>query len=332
MELERKALYNLLRMNWLRDPSINIEPWQVEDYRSKSLNYLFQELSKLHINMDTPTLLAYAENYDTPEELAECLFSEETPPQTEDQAYLIIFELWRRLVPEKPSLSIFCDELDHQIYLYDEGLSQDFEGLQDSLSNLSTILEENVDRGADPQVIFQSVDSNCGNDLESFLYDFIAEQIDDELFDYASELIELFSPFMADQKWFDFLRARIMAPVDMMKANTLVKELIEDHWEDVNLELYLEILQFLAHWGDHRFFLELAAKALSQITTEDEFQDLLLISSDYYQCLDHDREDESIRKILTKRSSKPLEMPIDPSDQDLLEMKNILNHSLGNEI
>ena len=33
MQIERRALYNLMRMNWQIDPSLPAEPWQVEDYR-----------------------------------------------------------------------------------------------------------------------------------------------------------------------------------------------------------------------------------------------------------------------------------------------------------
>ena len=34
MDAERRALYNSLRMHWLLDPNMAVEPWQVEDYRS----------------------------------------------------------------------------------------------------------------------------------------------------------------------------------------------------------------------------------------------------------------------------------------------------------
>lgn len=325
MEMERKAMYNLLRMNWLRDPDIRVEAWQVEDYRSHSLHVLFDKLENFDISIDTHSFAAYAENYDTPEELAECLAPEGSDAETEDQIYLIIFELWRRLVPEKPSLSIFCDEIDQQIYLYDEGQLENPETLQDALAYLATILEENVDAGGDPQVIFQSIEAHCGNSLESFLYDFIAEQIDEELFDYSFELVDLFYPFVEDKKWFDFLRARIIAPSNMKRANTVVRELLDEFPDEINLEFHLEILQFLSHWGDHHFFLELAKKAALLITTEDEFQDLLIICSDYFKCLDHDREDTLIQQILARRSNNPPDASVEQTDADLASLKKLFD-------
>ena len=44
MHIDRKALYNLLRLNWLRDPSLDVEPWQVEDYRHLELETLYERL------------------------------------------------------------------------------------------------------------------------------------------------------------------------------------------------------------------------------------------------------------------------------------------------
>lgn len=327
MEMERKAIYNLLRMNWLRDPSIKAEFWQIEDYRNKSLSTIFNELEALQISMDFNTFLAFAEMYDSPEDLTDSLFFEDVPVRTQDHAYLLIFELWRRLLPEKPSLSIFCDELDYQIYLYDEGAGNDSEGPQDILSNLAALLEENADKGADPEAIFLSIEAHCGNDLESFLYDFIAEKIDEELYDYAIELIEIFYPFVNEKSWFDFLRARTIAPTNIRRANEIVQELIDDYQPEINLEFNLEVLQFLAKRGDQRFFLQLANQTLDVLQTEDEFQDLLMICSDYYQYLDLEKEEELTRKLMRKRAHNSLEAPISSSDEDLLALKQLLNDS-----
>jgi len=46
METERRALYNLLRLNWLRDPSVKVERWQVEDLRSVSTPDLLYRINE----------------------------------------------------------------------------------------------------------------------------------------------------------------------------------------------------------------------------------------------------------------------------------------------
>jgi len=178
-QIEQRALYNLLRMNWLNDPSLEVEPWQVEDYRQLSLSDLFTQLKESDIQLDKISFITYADECDSPEQLTEYFIGDrhlEIPH--EDQIYLLVFELWRRLMSEKPSLSIFCDELDHQIYLYDHGQLTSPLHLQTALANLLTILEENVDEGIQPTEAFRLISTCCANDIEAFLYDFISEQID----------------------------------------------------------------------------------------------------------------------------------------------------------
>src|SRR5207253_733099 len=119
MDIAQKALYNSLRMSFLQDTEIFVEPWKIEDYRMLSFEELFLRLHKREIFVDKSTFISYANEFDTPEELAEWLAESEVATEDFDQIYLLIFELWRRLIPEKPSVSILCDELDYQIYNFD---------------------------------------------------------------------------------------------------------------------------------------------------------------------------------------------------------------------
>src|SRR5690242_1636689 len=97
MQIERKALYNLLRMNWLQQPDLDVEPWQVDDYRGKSDEELLQQLAMLKLPLSLDSFAAYAENCDTPEDLVDLLLDEEESDDLlHDRVYLIIFELWRR--------------------------------------------------------------------------------------------------------------------------------------------------------------------------------------------------------------------------------------------
>jgi hypothetical protein len=67
MQIERRALYNSLRMNWVMDPTLEVEPWQVEDYRSLPIDTIFERIEEKNIPLDKETFLALAENVDTPE-------------------------------------------------------------------------------------------------------------------------------------------------------------------------------------------------------------------------------------------------------------------------
>lgn len=322
MELERKALYNLLRMN--KPDGSSTLPWQVKNYAQLSTDLLFKELAKLGFPLDTRHFLALSETSDSPEELCDSLVPEEVDAKQSDHLFLILFELWRKLTPEKPSLSIICNELDEQIYLYDEGICKTEEALQDAIGNLLALLKKNVDEGLDAEGLFEIVQANTANDVESFLYDYIAEKIDEEAYVIASELLDDFIPFVHDREWFEFLRARILANQDPQKANDLIHELLT--FEDIlDAEFGLEMLHFLAHFGDHKLFLTLARKTLALLETEDEFQDLLTIISEYFRCLDQEEMEQKIIAIFQKRSRKSLENPIDPNDPDLKNLHALLN-------
>lgn len=317
MDIERRALYNSLRISWKQDSSLAVEPWQVEDYRALTLDQIFNRLALQEIQFDRHNFVHFAEEFDSPEDLTDQLLADaDVDGATMDQIYLLIFELWRRLVPEKPSLSIFCDELDHQIDLYDSDPIAHQESIQDALANLSIVLEENTDEGVDPKVAFETISLACANDLESFLYDFTAEQIDNGDDAYASELIDDFSIFVKDVKWFDFLRCRQLAEQDPISTNMLLHQLIEDSAEGKDLEFNFEVLSFLVTHGERNDFTTLIKQTLPLLETEEDFQDLLAISADFYHRLDLEQVEQTLQTILKSRPKDNLEVLFKQSDPD----------------
>ncbi|MBS4169064.1 hypothetical protein [Parachlamydia sp. AcF125] len=325
MQVERKALYNLLRMNWLLEPNLKVMAWQVEDYRALPMVEIFKRLQAKQVELDKVSFIALAEHCDTPEDLTDELLGEaEISHEDEDQIYLLLFELWRRLIPEKPCLSTFCDELDHQIYLYDQGHLDQEEGMQDVLANLQVILDENVDRGGKPLEVFELVTNTCANDIESFLYDFIAEQIDHHNYAYASELIEGFQKYIKDDKWFEFLTTRILAVTDSHTANLQVRQLIKKIMTKPDLEFIFEILTFLVQDGEKEAFVKLAKKGASILQTEEDFRDMLLISADFFHHLDLDRQEAEIKKVLQARNRKSPTERISAQDLAIQQFVKIL--------
>ncbi len=318
MEMQRKALYNLLRLNWLLEPDIDVAYWQVEDYRSLSIETLFKRLEKQHIDLDRNSFLAFAESYSSPEELAEDLTEEadesDESIQEQDRAYLLIFELWRRLAPEKLCLSVFCDELDYQVSLYDSGEMENAEGLQDALASLQDILDQNVDEGASSEEAFVSVVEGCANNIEDFIYDFTADQIDSENDTYAFELIEGFYPYVEDKKWFDFLKARLLLNTDTLDGNRLLRKLLDEASEDEDLEFHLEVLSSMIDGGERDLFVKLVESTIPLIELEEEFQELLGICAEYYQRLDYDWEEKEIHKILDQRQTRLLDAEVHAAD------------------
>lgn len=318
MEVERRALYNSLRMNWLLDPGVSVEPWQVDDYRHMPLDMLFERLRLQDLPLDRSHFIALADAFDTPEDLTEHLLATADPDaMTRDQVYLLIFELWRRLVPEKPCLSIFCDELDHQIHLYDSGKAHNAEGIQDILANLQVVLDENTDAGNDPVDVFESICSGCANDVESFLYDFIAEQIEENNISYASELLDDFGDYVRDVKWFDFLRMRFLDTSDPDGAYRRLHKIMQEASSAHDLEFNLDILAHLVQVGDKDDFVKLAKESVPLLHSEEDFHDLLTICADFYHRLDRDEVEAAIQDIVKKRSKNSFEATIDRNDDDI---------------
>lgn len=327
MKLQTKALYNLLRLNLIEDQSIECDPWQVEDLRLILTDELLQKFSELGVFLDKEQFIIYSDNCDTPEDLAEFLFADYKDPKIHDQLYLLVFELWRRLLPEKQSLSIFCDDLDHLIFAYDRGELESDEPLQDGLANLEEILDENADIGAEPTDVFQSLCEYCAHDIESFLYDFISEQIDAHNELYASELLDGFYPYTTDLRWFDFLRARLLSYQDIAEANHVISHLMNELGQHSDLDLQMEVLRFMVNTGDRNLFVQLVHQTLPLLKTEEDFLELLEIVADYYRRLDQEEVEESIQKIMERRGHREPLQELDFSDPDLIAFNNLMKRS-----
>jgi len=294
--LQTKALYNILRLTAKDDPSIEAEPWALENLREVPLEALWKKLARLKVPLDAAHLKQFAEECDSPEMLTDLLL-DETQSDVYDQLYLVLFELWRRFFPEKASLSIFCDELDFQIDLYDNEKLQSDEPIQDGLANLIEILEEHVDQGISHQEAFTSISEYFANDLVSFIYDYITDLLDQDNTLYASELLEEFAPYMPDPLRFDCLEASLFSLTDVVQANHLIKSLLDKPLEP---DLLFDLLRLLAAVGEHDLFLTAIKKILPCVKEEEDIEELMDLTVEYYRRLDLDEQEQAILRIKEK--------------------------------
>lgn len=324
MDIERRALYTALRFNWLSDPTLQLDPWQVENYREMSLPLIFSRLKNVGYQLDKESFSALSDSYESPEDLVDDLFADEEPdPKKEDQLYLLIFELWRRFEKEKPSLSIFCEELDHQIFLYDQGKITSMEDIQDLLNKLQLILEENSEEGADPESILQMINRGCANDIEGFLQDFISEQIEAGNFSYAEDLLESFSQYASDKKWFELLNLKLIANTDPVHVPSLLEGLTETALDSSDLEFNFEVLSESTYEGDKDIFRNIVHHCLSLIKNEEDFKDLVAICIEFLRLSDKDSETENLESLMRKRAHIPdhqLFSSNDPMVQTVLDL------------
>ena len=301
MQLQTKALYNLIRFNLDQGEKVQCEPWQSQDLSSLSEEELFKIINDLGFSQSEEQFVTFASDADSPEALSEFLVEEKGDISLYDRLYLVIFELWKRFFPDRKTISIFCDELDQLINLYDNHLLESDESIQDALESLKEILEENVDEGQNPKESWKLIIQYCAHDLSSFLYDYISELIDTGHELYAQELIEAFYPFVGD-RWFDFLRIRISDYVD---ADEEIRVLVSTFTKKPNFDLQVEVLDYLVETSDPDLFLSLLKKTISQIEDREGFEDLVEIAIDFFNNSDQPQKAEELEKMHDSYDSLP---------------------------
>jgi len=321
MKFEGKAFYNLIKINALEDPSFTAKPWQKEDLETIETIDLLNRINSLGYSFDEESLKNIIEESDSPEDLAIILYHDDDI-DVEEKVYLLIFELWRRLCPEKETLSIFCDRLDHLMLAYDQETLDDDEPLVDALKELENIFDGSVDSGIASADVLNSISPYMAHDVETFLCDFILDQIDSENLTYASELIDGFCPYIKDKLWFDFLRLNLLFTQDSQEASLMADRLIDDLREHPDLELLFALLRSLVHVSETETFLQAFVLACHQIHVESEFRELLDIALDYFSALDMEEEEGTLDALLKGRTA-PLDAPFDPHDPDFETLNDL---------
>ncbi len=321
MQFKGRSLYNLLKISLKEDSTIQVEPWQVQNYREMSSEDLLNRLQKLGVSLTEEAFLIYAESCDTPEELLECLWVNEEDLVGQDKTYLILFELWRRWASEKKSLSVFCDELDELILLYDENLLENEEALQKALIELEDVLDQGVDQGANPQEVFQSVMGYMAHDVEQFLYDYVLDLMEksDDL--YASELVEGMSPYVAERKWFDLLKARLFAVSNSPETKSFILRILDQVEEEPDLVFLIELASFLIQIEEDALFLKTIELILPLLQEKEDLLEVLNLILSFFRYLDKESTAEKVEKHMKEKENDSSQT----TPEDIIRIKKFLS-------
>ena|SRR3990167_8138689 len=292
-----KALYNHLRYLAREDSTLKVDSWAIENFRTLPIAKLWEQLHQLGIQIDQIAFSHFSKGCDTPEELTDLLVDDDLSHQNRDQIYLILFEIWRRILPEKLSISVFCDELDYLIDQYDQNILDTDEKIQDALALLSEILAEHVDAKVKPKIAFEKLAEYCANNLEIFIYDYISDLLDQKNLSYAAELFEQFSIYFPLSLDWEFLQARILSFTEITEANRRLENIL---LKDVELDLLFEILELLISVGEKELF-PIVLRKMTPLLSPDDLEDALLLSAEYFRRLDCEKEE---LKILELKKSK----------------------------
>ncbi|MDN3508303.1 MAG: hypothetical protein P0S94_05230 [Simkaniaceae bacterium] len=296
--------------------ALEVEAWQIENYREVELENLFIRLLELDIDLDLDALTTSFEEADSPEELA-LFLAQDTGTKRYEKIYLLVFELWRRLCKEKESLSIFCDELDQQIYKFNNDLIETEEML-DVLEMLDHILDTNADRGVDPKVVFESVCSYLAHDLEQFIYDFIGLQIENQQTLYASELIDHFYPYVLKTHRLDFLRIRCAALLGTDDVDEMIAHLECELENETSLQGLFDVLDFATQYGQSDLFLRTFSLITPMVETIDAYQELLTFTMHYFESVGLAKEVTLLQKMVKAAGKKHPDTDVACDDLDKL--------------
>lgn len=310
MDLQKKAQLNLFF--YQKEDDSNAPSFLKKDWRMLSLKDVEEELLASDIHLTIEEFEALAADYDSPEE-----FFIQFVQKEDDRLFLTFFELWRRYIPDRPTLSIFCDELDYRIYLYETEQLENDESIQDIIEQLLVLLDENVDAGESPEMLLILVSHYCAHNIESFICDYIYEQIEANNQVYASELIEDFYPYFSDVKWLDLLQVLILFSIDVDRANELLHKLYKEICKTPDKCFQMAVLHFLTKAGDRNLFFKFVKKTLPLITTQNELSDLLSLVASFFRFLDHEEKEKKIKQLLERFSTTTF--PLSTEEQDAVE-------------
>lgn len=321
MKKEIKAHYNLLKAQVAWDLSTPHESWMIEDLSSVSDKELFERLKNLKVPVESSSIAHYLEEIDTPEDFVEAVTLETDLPEKVEQAYLILFELFKRHAPKNTCLSVFADELDTSIQKYELSSGKNFKEILAQLKQLELFLRENLANAKNPVEVLDKVSRYFAYDIEGFIYDYIADLIDRAEEVQAQELIELFFDYLARPYWFSLLEF-------YLKGNheDRLENLVELALETRDFEFSLEVIHLLKDEEHERFF-SLLSHIVDFSKEEADFVELLTIAHEYFEEKDRHREMLEVRKILDSRSQIDEKRRIHPQDNGILHFKKIIDRA-----
>lgn len=310
-----RGYYNLLWLQKLRGLPVSAESWESKDYRKIPLETLWNELSSLSLYFNSESFTAFCAPLDSPEELIQILMPEEG--EEKNKVYLLIFELWRRLLPAKESVSIFADQLDRKIAAY-EKYKDDLE-LLSALNQVVDILESNTITDDPPEAIFERLCLYVAHDLESVIYTYIDSGLtDDSHLDSRLLLIDHFMPYVKDKSRLQFLRLKSM-PVDFSyEREKLAEHIISSLQEKINIPLSIDLLFYFIEKRDKELFSEFFSFLISSVAEEKILVKLLDVLMEYHATFGRQEKQNQVYAFLQKHLDKNQEVDIAHTSKDRL--------------
>ena len=100
---------------------------------------------------------------------------------------------------------------------------------------------------------------------------------------------------------------------------------MKENQKSPDLDLNLELLDFLAKAGEGSSFKTILSQTLPLITLEEEFVDVLASTEEYFHFRDKESQEEAVKQIRHLRASKKMEGTFSSNDPDLAKLKALFS-------
>lgn len=329
-------------------------------WREQSTQFLFDQLHNLGIDLDKSHFLAWARESDSPEDLLNLLAPDNEDEEKDslymDHLYLILFELWRRFVPERRSLSIVADDIDQTICMYDarggecsiEEENSFASKMVGYFSEYVRILEASLEqfKGCSPEekedvlmegftspeaAIFGMSQPFFAHDIARSFFDFVVEYASSEIAHELLSIIDRIAPFIMPQNFLPAMRVHALWYEDearaVQQAREFSRELFSKRYVDPVTKVLKQeaipsvfaFLVFAAKTGESGLFNEIMRNIIQCIpeNTQDELFELVSIALLYAETVEHPMVGQLTALLEEMESS-----PIDP-ERDLADLSSI---------
>jgi hypothetical protein len=297
-----RGFYNYLK----RHPEAREDDgdFRLHDYCSMSVGELIEGLGVLGVELPKDGFKVASEDFDSPEEMIESLDTSAMSEHQREKTYLHFFELWKRENADRPSISIFFDDLDAVIEDYHKDPSGDEERMMIALIDLQLILESLTERVKRDEAIFRTLMHYSSHDLEATIYNFIFDLLQRQEFIKASEFIDGFTPFMKDKRWFQFLRIKALDNPESSEVEHYIEELMQSLAKKRDFYLTLALLNYFNEASLLDLFIELYEKALDTAKTHEEYRELQDLLFTYFTLNDDEKRAHEVIEMIEKKESK----------------------------
>lgn len=297
-----RGLYNYLCRHEAHQA--NCDDFRLRDYRAMNLEDIYSELEDIGICLPEGGFKVASEDFDTPEEMLESLDDTLLTGDQKERAFLCFFELWRRINSDRPSISIFFDDLDRVIDQYLKDPQNYEEILSVALIDLQLILESLTERVKRDEAIFRTLMHYSSHDLEAVIYNFIFDLLQQKEFSKSSEFIDGFYSFVKDKRWFDFLRIKSFDNPLGHEVQKYIETLLLSLEEKKDFYLTLALLNYFNESNLLDYFLDLFVKVLPQAKTQEEHKELLDLLFTFFTLNDDEEKSQEVLAHIEKKEFK----------------------------